>query len=204
MAKILKRGKLLRVGLIVGLVFLIVGLIGVLPTLYFQTTQTGTASAAPAQLSSKVAPLPSIPVASLVEGMPVSIAIPSLNIDLTVIPGYYNQTTGVWTLTDTDAQYATPSVLPNNETGNTLIYGHYRKEVFEYLHLIHPGSEAIVTTSNGYQFDYKYTGTFAVQPNDTSIFDSVGLPRLTVQTCSGDWFQNRQMYQFTYLSYTKL
>lgn len=138
-----------------------------------------------------------------ITGHPLSLQIPSLGINLAVINGYHYTRSGEWTLTLDKAQFATNTMPPNNEEGNTLIYGHYRPEVFAYLHLIHPGSQATVTTQNGYQFKYEYTGTQTFDPRDTSIFAYKGSPRLTLQTCSGTFMQHRQMYYFKYMGYAK-
>lgn len=135
---------------------------------------------------------------TLITGTPVKLSIPSLKMDLQVIPGLYNKQTHDWTLTLDKAQFATISTPPNNETGNTLIYGHYRPEVFAYLHLIKSGAKAYVTTDNGYKFTYTYKNSEALDPADTSIFLYKGVPRLTIQTCSGSFFQHRQMYYFHY------
>jgi hypothetical protein len=148
-------------------------------------------------------PLRLKPLANLITGEPVGIAIPSLNMNLQVIPGVYNKQSGQWTLTLDKAQFAEPSVPPNNEAGNTFIYGHYRPEVFAYLHHIVPGAQAIISTDNGYQFTYTYQTTAAFNPTDTSIFTYQGAPRLTIQTCSGAFMQNRQMYYFQYDGYSK-
>jgi LPXTG-site transpeptidase (sortase) family protein len=140
---------------------------------------------------------------SAITGQPANLSVPSLGINLPVIKGLYDPASGQWTLSLDKAQFATPSTPPNNEAGNTLIYGHYRPEVFAYLHLITPGAHAVITTDNGYKFTYTFENTEAVEPTDTSIFSYKGKPRLTIQTCSGSFMQNRQMYYFRYDSYTK-
>jgi LPXTG-site transpeptidase (sortase) family protein len=141
---------------------------------------------------------------TLVTGKPVRIAIPSLGLDLDVIDGTYNTRTGAWTLTKDKAQFATPSTQPNNEEGNTLIYGHYRREVFASLHTIQPGAQAIVTTDNGYQFTYTFTESETVDPSNVDIFNYEGAPRLTVQTCTGAFFEHRQFFYFKYDGFKKL
>lgn len=141
---------------------------------------------------------------SAITGQPIEIAIPSLNIDLQIIDGTYDSHSGQWTLSLDKAQFALPSVQPNNETGNTLIYGHYRPEVFAYLHLIKPGAQAVITTDNGYQFTYTFENSEALDPTDTSVFTYKGKPRLTLQTCSGSFMQHRQMYYFHYDGFTKV
>ncbi len=140
---------------------------------------------------------------SAITGRPVEINIASMNIDLKVIDGTYNKESGAWTLTLDKAQYATPSVQPNDQEGNTLIYGHYRPEVFAYLHHIVPGAKAVISTDNGYAFTYTYQTTQTMDPTDTSIFSYQGRPRLTLQTCSGAYMQNRQMYYFSFDGVTK-
>ena len=190
--------KLLR---IIAILLIVAGLAGIVPLGYYAlrskvalAQDTPTIPAQPIQLK---------PSVTLVTGQPVEIAIPSLHMDLSVIPGVYNPKSGQWTLTDNKAQFAEPSVQPNNELGNTLIYGHYRPEVFAYLHHIQPGAQAIVTTDNGYKFTYTFQNTTAYNPADTSIFTYQGPPQLTVQTCSGAFMQNRQMYYFSYDGYSK-
>ena len=186
---------------ILAVLLIIAGLAGIVPIGYYAlrskialAQNTPTIPTQPVQLK---------PSPSLVTGQPVSIAIPSLKMNLNVIPGVYNPRSGQWTLTDDKAQFAEPSVPPNNETGNTLIYGHYRPEVFAYLHHISPGAQAIITTDNGYKFTYTFQNTVPYNPGDTSIFTYKGVPRLTIQTCSGAFMQNRQMYFFQYDGYVK-
>jgi LPXTG-site transpeptidase (sortase) family protein len=84
------------------------------------------------------------------------------------------------------------------------LYGHYRPEVFARLQLIKPGSEAIITTDNGYKFYYKLDHVNIVDPNDTSLFTYQGTPELTIQTCTGSFFQKRQLFTFTFEKYEKL
>jgi sortase (surface protein transpeptidase) len=139
-----------------------------------------------------------------ITGHPVRIVIPSLNKDLQVIDGVYNKNNGQWTLSLDKAQFATISAQPNNESGNTFIYGHYRREVFATLHTIQPGAQVYIDTDNGYRFMYTFTNTETKQPTDVDIFSYEGAPRLTIQTCSGAFFQNRQFFYFKYDGYEKI
>lgn len=138
-----------------------------------------------------------------VKGVPVSISIPRLTMSFEVIPGTQDQK-GNWTLTWDRVQYATISPEPNNREGNTLIYGHATRKLFIPLYQLKSGDTASVTTDNGYVFHYKYEGTYAVSPHDYSVFEYKGAPILTLQTCSGTFFQNRQMYQFSFTGYEKV
>ena len=188
---------------LLSLIVVAAGIMTMAPLGYFwvhNKLAIGNAGAAPAVPAK--APLPP-KTPTLVTGKPREIRIPSLGIDLQVIDGAYNADTGQWTLTLDKAQYALPTVQPNNEEGNTLIYGHYRPEVFASLHHIVPGAKATIITSNGITFTYTYQSTKAYDPTDTSIFTYQGAPRLTIQTCSGTFMQHRQMYYFKYDGYTK-
>ncbi len=178
------------------------GVAGLLPFNYYwlkSKVALAQNSAVYVPQSAKLNPSP-----NLITGMPISISIPRLKINLGVIPGYYNSRDGSWTLTSDKAQFATPSVQPNNITGNMLIYGHYRPEVFAYLHLIKPGDVAVITTSNGNVFTYSYDSTQAFDETNTSVFRYDGPARLTIQTCSGSFMQHRQMYYFKLDSVKKL
>lgn len=135
--------------------------------------------------------------ANYIGGEPVNISIPSLEINLPVIPGYYDKQTQTWTLTINDVQYATMTPQPNNQGGDTFLYGHYRPNIFATLHDIHSGAKAMVTTANHHMFYYQLASVRVVNPNDSSsIFNYKGKPILTVQTCTGLFFQNRQLFTF--------
>jgi LPXTG-site transpeptidase (sortase) family protein len=132
-----------------------------------------------------------------VEGVPVRLQIPSLGIDLPIIKGYHNKQSNTWTLTKTKVQYAVDTPLANNEGGNTFLYGHNRKEVFRDLSKIALGAEAVVTTENGHVFTYAFEGALETTPDDGTLFNYQGPPIMTVQTCSGMWYQNRQLFTFS-------
>lgn len=196
---------------LVGVCLFFIGFVGIAPTLYFRWSDTGTASASsinPNQIWGQIRSLKqSASNEKLVTGFPVYISIqnirPALNMNVPVIPGYYNKATGAWTLSDTSAMFAPITSQPNNISGNTFIYGHFRPNVFAYLHLIKPGYLATVTTNNGYKFTYKFIGSYAVVPTDPNPLGFSASPILTIQTCSGDFFQNRQMYIFSFDGYSK-
>jgi LPXTG-site transpeptidase (sortase) family protein len=197
----MKMNRSIRIGRVGAIILIIAGLALMAPLTYYWLRDRGALAQSVPVIPAQTAVLK--PAPDLISGQPVAIAIPSLNMELQVIPGIYNTKSGQWTLTDSEAQFAEPSVPPNNEAGNTLIYGHYRPEVFAYLHHILPGAQAIITTDNGYTFTYTYQNTQAFDPTDTSIFTYEGAPRLTIQTCSGAFMQNRQMYYFQYDGYAK-
>src|SRR5579864_2158295 len=59
----------------------------------------------------------------LVSGTPVHIKVPSVGIDINVIPGYYYPKTQSWTLSNNNAQYGVITAKANNKSGGTFIYG---------------------------------------------------------------------------------
>lgn len=132
-----------------------------------------------------------------ITGQPIRLQVPSLKLDLKIVDGYYNKQTGEWSLSRDKVQYATISPLPNNKAGNTFLYGHYRREVFAPLHNIKADAEAIVTTANGHNFHYRLHKVRVVEPTESDgIFDYKGKPILTVQTCTGSFYQDRQLFIF--------
>lgn len=131
-----------------------------------------------------------------ISGNPTHISIPSVGIELSVVPGYYYPKSNTWTLTLDKAQYGTMTAPPNNKSGDTFIYAHYRWGVFYKLPKIAEGAEAIITTDNGHTFTYKFRSSIITTPQDTSIFTYKGKPILVLQTCNGLWYQNRQLFTF--------
>ncbi len=132
-----------------------------------------------------------------VSGKPVRFQIPALNIDLPIIDGHYDEGSKTWTLSKDKVQYAVNTPLANNTEGNTFIYGHNRAGVFKTLYQIKPGDKAIVTADTGHVFTYKFKAAYETSPSDQSLFQYQGSPIMTVQTCSGIWYQNRQLFTFT-------
>jgi len=132
-----------------------------------------------------------------ISGNPVRIEVPSVGIDLEVIDGYYNAGNNSWTLSKEKAQFAKVSSPANNKEGNTFIYGHNAPGVFNKLPGIKIGDKATVTTDNGRKFIYEYYDLSVTRPDDVSIFEYKGPPILTMQTCSGAWYQNRSLFAFS-------
>jgi sortase (surface protein transpeptidase) len=133
---------------------------------------------------------------TIIEGTPVRITIPSLAIDLKVLNGYYDTTKKTWTLTQDMAQYATITPKANNVKGNTFIYGHDIYAVFARLRRIKHGNQAIIYTDNGHVLTYEFRSSLETNPYDDTLFSYRGAPILTLQTCSGIWSQNRQLFTF--------
>lgn len=142
----------------------------------------------------------STPTQQVVSGHPVRLQIPSLGFDLSIIDGVYNSKSRTWNLTTNKVQYATITPEPNNVSGNTFMYGHNRREVFEFLYKIRPGAQVLVITNNEHVFTYEYVGAHTTSPSDASLFNYQGPSILTLQTCSGPTYQYRQLFTFKFVS----
>lgn len=155
-----------------------------------------------APLPQQIVAVPTAVSKPIISGKPVRIVINEadngLNIDLPIDDGQYDTNSNSWTLSEQHAQFALPSVIANDTTGTTLIYGHNNKYVFGYLSAIHPnaGAYSQVFTDNGHVFTYVYSNVDSVKPDDTSVFNYKGKPMLTVQTCGGSFFEYRQLFHF--------
>ncbi len=189
----------LKIAIIAGTFFCLVGAAGAVPTIYFNVTKRGSVAAQAFPAPKTTTTPKATPTKPVVSGHPTAISIPSVNINnLSVVDGYYNAKTQDWTLGLHTAHWGVMTPEPNDTAGNTYIYGHYRPEVFAYLHVIKPGADASVATDNGYKFVYTFESSIDVSPTDTSLFNYKGEPILTIQTCSGTWFQNRQLFVFKF------
>ena len=142
--------------------------------------------------------------AKIKQGIPTNISIPSLGLAHTVQEGNYNTVNQTWTLNDTDAFYATPSVPLNNQKGTTLIYGHNTEPVFGKIPELQPGAELRVQANTGYVFIYEYSFVFDVSPDNVNIFNTENAPNVVLQTCSGNWDENRSMYNFSLKKVTSI
>lgn len=178
--------------LLIGVLLIVLGAAALVEVIRSQQNNQIVTGPAP----SSVVHQPVATAPSVIQGDPSELVLPSLNLDLSVIPGVYNPKTKQWTLSLDKVQYAVMTPPPNTQSGNTFIYGHYRKGVLATLHTIHIGDQAIVKTSNGHSFYYQLASVKTTDPSDSSVFNYQGAPILTIQTCTGVFFQNRQLFTF--------
>jgi len=146
----------------------------------------------------------SVVAAEAIQGTPVKIDVPDVKVSIGVEKGYYNAKNGKWTLSDTSAFYGTMTAPANSKSGNTFIYGHNANDIFGNLRDAKAGMQAVVTTDNGYKFYYTLETFKAVSPSDVSLIQPTEAPTLTLQTCSGTWYQYRTLYTFTLDRYEKV
>jgi LPXTG-site transpeptidase (sortase) family protein len=134
---------------------------------------------------------------NILQGKPVRILIPALSIDLPIVDGVYDTTNNVWSVSGTSANYATNTPLINNKGSRTVIYGHAVTDILGKLPNIKKGDIAYIYTDNGHIFQYKYTSSEVVAPQDTSVFTHLkGSPGIYVMTCDGLWSSERRIALF--------
>jgi hypothetical protein len=140
-----------------------------------------------------------------ISGLPIRIVIPGsswngLVVDLPVDQGYYDSASNSWTLSGRHAQFAMVSSLANNVGGDTYIYGHNNDYVFGALRHVTPtvGAIALLYTSNGHIFSYKFVSATNVAPDITSVLKYQGPPIMTIQTCTGSLNEVRTLYRYAF------
>lgn len=119
---------------------------------------------------------------------PTSINIPDVDINL-AIEGSIEQS-GEWNISETGANFALNTAIPDGRSGNTAIFGHDRPKLFRRLHDLQNGQEIQVNTSFG-TYVYVMTGSQVVTPQDISVMDQTETSTLTLLTCDGWLSQNR-------------
>ncbi|GAC1482852.1 MAG: hypothetical protein NVS1B7_6020 [Candidatus Saccharimonadales bacterium] len=139
------------------------------------------------------------PTRKVITGKPVRIVIPSIQVDLPIDDGIYNASDGTWSLSSTKAQFASPSSPANDFEGNTFIYGHSSKHVFGSLHSINVGDTAQLYTDNGLMFSYSFMSAENIKPDNLTILHYQGSPMLTIQTCTGNWYELRRLFYFGFV-----
>ena len=183
--------------ILVGLVLVILGASLLLNPFLSWLDQRSLAVQTTQEVISQSQPAQEIP---RIEGKPASITVDSVKINLPVVDGIYYPRSATWSLSLDKAHYGTITTLPNNQSGNTFIYAHNRKNVFMSLPKVQVGDLAVVTATDGKKFIYKYRTAITTTPEDTTILNYQGAPILTLQTCTGAWYQNRTLFIFDFVS----
>jgi LPXTG-site transpeptidase (sortase) family protein len=114
--------------------------------------------------------------------VPVSIAIPSLNISLPVYPATIEN--GKWQDTKNGVSYLTSSSVPGTG-GNSILYGHNWPALLGNLTKIKPGDKIFVTVFEQGTQVYTVNYITVVTPDQTHILDTTSDSRLTLYTCTG-------------------
>lgn len=115
----------------------------------------------------------------VMDTVPTDIYLPSINIDLQVIPGQI--VNGVWQVSETKANYLIGSGVIA-KPGNAVIYAHKRSGMFESLHKIEVGDK-IVVESKDVVAVYKVYDKFETQAGDLGITEDTDTTEITLYTC---------------------
>jgi LPXTG-site transpeptidase (sortase) family protein len=189
---------------ILGLSLTVTGLFGVVPALFSSSDPALAASGQPAV----VAPVETKPVEpaapQMKTGHPVRVEAPTVGVDMPVVDGFYDGNSNEWTLYDDKAMFGAMTSQPNDNSGQTFIYGHATDRVFGKLLNMKIDQPVYVYTSNGYKFTYKLKETHTVSPSDTGILNYNGGPRLLLQTCVGTFSENRKFFILDYAAVDKI
>lgn len=134
---------------------------------------------------------------TIISGRPVRLVIPSIHLDRQLADGVYNSDDGTWTLSSTGIHYAIASAPANDYGGSTFIYAHSNMSAFGPLKNIAFGDTAELYTDNNLKFTYTFYQESKIDPTDTTPLTYQDRPpRLTLQTCSGNWHELRDMHYF--------
>lgn len=133
-----------------------------------------------------------------IQGMPTHLSVERLGVDLVVQPGTYDPVTKEWTLTHTEAFFATMSEEPGTKPGTTFIYGHNRKSAFGPLANVQVGDTVKLTLEDGTVLTYVYARDVKVTPETTNIiYEKSDFPQLVLMTCDGLFSEARRVMYFT-------
>lgn len=116
------------------------------------------------------------------EIVPLTISIPSLNLELPIIPAELKN--GKWQATGEGVSYLISNPIPG-ETGNTIMYGHNWTNLLGSLPSLKPGSSIEIVYSDKTTRDFIVEFTSVVTPDQTSILNQTTDTRLTLYTCTG-------------------
>lgn len=131
-----------------------------------------------------------------VSGQPERILVPSIGIDVEVDSGNYDKDNITWNVSQNKVNFAVMTDLPNNKSGNTVIYGHNSKYIFKNLEDVKDGDRVYIQTKNGHSFEYVFISKKEINPNDVSILESSELPQLILLTCKGLLNEKRLVLTF--------
>lgn len=120
--------------------------------------------------------------------MPLKIYIPKISKVLDVSEGQIEDNR--WTVSPNGVSYLTSSSLPGT-FGNSVIYGHNKKEILGNLPKVESGDTIYVVVANGNIVKYNVFETKQISKKQVEILNQSPDPRLTVYTCSGFLDQSR-------------
>ena len=133
-------------------------------------------------------------------GLPVTVLLPRLNIDLNVVVGAYNTTSQQWKLDRQHLFFVASGSTPLSSSAPPLLYGHKIPGVLENIGGIAANEPLIIINDTGHTLLFKYVGKVIVDPNDGAQLNNLGVHAdLMLLTCSGINFDTRQINYFQYV-----
>lgn len=136
----------------------------------------------------RVAPIKATTNAVVTSSTVVSLAIPTLNIDLPVIPASMSGTT--WETTKFGVSWLSSSPVPG-ELGNSILYGHDWPNLLGRLTSIKTGQEIVVQMTGGKSRKFVVQYTAIVPSTQDDVLRATTDRRLTIYTCTGFWDEKR-------------
>lgn len=95
-----------------------------------------------------------------------------------------------WTVAPNGVSFLTSSAIPG-EAGNSVFYGHNRKDILGNLSKATQGDEIYVILEDGNFVKYTIFETKVILPNQVEILENSQDARLTIYTCYGFLDQSR-------------
>jgi sortase (surface protein transpeptidase) len=123
-----------------------------------------------------------VELATLPQGRPVGIRIPSIDKQLAVIPSKI--VNNRWESTKEGVSHLSTSPVPG-ELGNSVLYGHNYPNLLKDLPKVKVGDEIVIVFENGGEKKFEVYFTQEVGPNQSSILNPTNDYRITLYTCSG-------------------
>lgn len=138
-------------------------------------------------------------------GIPTSIYIENVNINLEIKEGQYDYGNQTWSLTNGYAYWANLSDPIKSKNSNTVIYAHNQINEFYKTKGLKVGDNIIIETSENYKITFQYVDDKIVLPEEGDIlFQKDDDSKLTLITCSGLFSEKRRiMYAKMTTNYEK-
>lgn len=121
-------------------------------------------------------------VSSLSFTSPANIEIPSIGVNLPVIPAVIHGTS--WETTSRGVSYLSSTPAPGKK-GNSVMYAHNWESLLGHLPQVKPGQNIIVVSKSHERKVFRVEYTAIVSPSQTYIIDNTNDTRLTIYTCTG-------------------
>lgn len=98
---------------------------------------------------------------------------------------------GKWTVHEKEATFLASSARPG-EKGNSILYGHNKREILGNIRVLQPGEKIKITTSDGMEHWYTVEKTQQVAADNLEWLQPTEEEVLTIYTCAG--FMDRERF----------